>query len=70
MEEQAPKQEHVNSEPPRQGGLKPLTIPSPATSGPLAQLESWLYDVLVVKAPYQLPKATKDWIVKYWPWIV
>ena len=41
----------------------------PPASGPLAQLEAWLYDMLVVKAPFQLPVAAKDWIVRYGPWI-
>lgn len=68
MEEQKPKQEgmspaSVQMEP------KPPKAPSPAVSGPLAQFEAWLYDVLVVKAPFQIPMAAKDWIVRYGPWI-
>ncbi len=49
--------------------LKPSTKPEPPVSGPLAQFEAWLYDTLVVKAPYQLPTTAKDWIVRYGPWI-
>lgn len=49
--------------------LKPSTNPDPPVSGPLAQFEAWLYETLVVKAPYQLPTAAKDWIVKFGPWI-
>lgn len=49
--------------------LKPSTKPEPPVSGPLAQFEAWLYDTLVVKAPYQLPTIAKDWIVRYGPWI-
>jgi len=48
---------------------KPSKEPVPPVSGPLAQFEAWLYDVLVVKAPFQLPKKAKDWIVQYGPWI-
>lgn len=43
--------------------------PVPPVSGPLAGLEKWLYDVLVTKAPYTLPKAAADWIAKYAPWL-
>ena len=48
---------------------KPPVQPEPAVSGPLAKLEAWLYEMLVVKAPYQLPKGLKNWIVQYGPWI-
>lgn len=48
---------------------KPPKSPEPPVSGPLAQFEAWLYDMLVVKAPFQLPKNVKDWIVQYGPWI-
>lgn len=65
MEEQQPDQ--AQKEPMQE--LKPSTKPEPPVSGPLAQFEAWLYDTLVVKAPYQLPKAAKDWIVHYGPWI-
>lgn len=47
----------------------PSTKPTPAPSGPLAALEAWLYDMLVVKAPFQLPKGLTDFIVQYGPWI-
>jgi hypothetical protein len=70
MEEQAPKQERVTPEPPRQTEPKPSAVPQPPVSGPFAQFEAWLHEMLVVKAPYQLPKNAKDWIVKYWPWII
>lgn len=43
--------------------------PTPPVSGPLAGLERWLYDMLVVKAPFQIPKNITDWIVQYGPWI-
>ncbi len=48
---------------------KPSVKPEPPVSGPLSSFEAWLYDMLVVKAPYQLPKAAKEWIVRYSPWI-
>jgi hypothetical protein len=32
-------------------------------------LEKQLNDVMVKNAPYQLPKALKEWMVKYAPWI-
>ncbi len=48
---------------------KPSKTPVPAVGGPLASFEAWLYDVLVYKAPFQLPKVAKDWIVQYGPWI-
>ncbi len=48
---------------------KPPKNPEPPVSGPLAQLEAWLYDMLVHKAPFQLPKSATDWIVQYGPWI-
>lgn len=70
MEEQAPKQEHVSPEPLPRNEPKPPAVPQPPVSGPLAQFETWLYETLVVKSPYQLPKSAKDWIVRYWPWIV
>lgn len=47
----------------------PSKTPHPPVSGPLAGLESWLYDMLVVKAPFQLPKSFTDWLVKYGPWV-
>ena len=43
--------------------------PKPPVSGPLAGLERWLYDMLVVRAPFQFPKNVTDWIVQYGPWI-
>ena len=43
--------------------------PTPPVSGPLATLEAWLYDMLVVKAPFQLPKELTNFIVQYGPWI-
>lgn len=57
-EQQAQRSEH-----------KPSAAPSPPTSGPLAQFEAWLYEVLVYKFPYQLPSAAKEWIVRYGPWV-
>lgn len=62
MEEQT-KQEAPKTE------LKPSKSPEPPVSGPLAQLEAWLYEMLVYKAPFHLPKNAKEWIVKYGPWI-
>jgi hypothetical protein len=62
MEEQT-KQEVPKTNP------KPSKSPEPPVSGPLAQFEAWLYDMLVVKAPFQLPAGVKEWIVKYGPWI-
>lgn len=56
--EEAPKTEH-----------KPPKDPVPPVSGPLAKFEAWLYDMLVYKAPFQIPKAGTEWIVKYGPWI-
>lgn len=38
-------------------------------SGPLAPLEKKLDEVLGEKAPVQLPKNGREWIVKYSPWI-
>ena len=66
MDNQTPN-EQKDVRPPQ---VKLSTELHPPASGPLAPLESWLYGVLVVKAPYQLPIATKEWIVRYWPWIV
>jgi hypothetical protein len=43
--------------------------PTPPVSGPLASLEAWLYEMLVVKAPFQLPKEITNFIVQYGPWI-
>lgn len=43
--------------------------PTPPVSGPLASLEAWLYEMLVVKAPFQLPKEVTNFIVQYGPWI-
>lgn len=48
---------------------KPPKDPAPPVSGPLAQFEAWLYDMLVYKAPFHLPVKAKDWIVQYGPWI-
>ncbi len=48
---------------------KPPVHPDPPVSGPLAQFEAWLYDMLVAKMPFQLPQGLKDWIVQYGPWI-
>lgn len=62
MEDQT-KQEAPKTE------LKPSKSPEPPVSGPLAQLEAWLYDMLVYKAPFQLPDSAKEWIVKYGPWV-
>lgn len=42
----------------------------PPFTGPLASLEKWMYDLLVVKAPYTLPKGLTDWLAKYAPWII
>jgi predicted neutral ceramidase superfamily lipid hydrolase len=47
----------------------PVSKPVPAVSGPLASLEAWLYDMLVVKAPFQLPKGFTDFLVSFGPWI-
>jgi hypothetical protein len=47
----------------------PSKTPTPPVSGPLAQFEAWLYDMLVVKAPFQLPKGLTDFLVQYGPWI-
>ena len=69
MEEQKPKQEHMSPGASAEVAVKPSKVPDPAVSGPLAQFEAWLYDVLVVKAPFQIPKNAKEWIVRYGPWI-
>lgn len=69
MEQQQMKQEHPGSEPSAEVATKPSRTPDPAVSGPLASFEAWLYDIMVVKAPFQIPKAAKDWIVRYGPWI-
>lgn len=47
----------------------PAKTPTPPVSGPLASLEAWLYDMLVVKAPFQLPKEFTNFVVQYGPWI-
>lgn len=49
--------------------LAPAKDPQPPVSGPLAAFERWLYDMLVVRAPFQLPKGFTDWVVQYGPWI-
>ena len=41
----------------------------PPFSGPLAAFEAWLYDLLVTKAPFQLPSKVTDIIVKIAPWV-
>jgi len=41
----------------------------PPFSGPLASLEAWLYDMLYAKVSFKLPKAAKDVIVQFGPWI-
>ncbi len=69
MDEQKPEQAPEMAPQPPVQEVKPSVKPEPPVSGPLASLESWLYDMLVVKAPYQLPKAAKDWIVRFGPWI-
>lgn len=69
MEEQKPEQTQDAAPKAPSQEPKPSVKPEPPVSGPLAQFEAWLYDTLVVKAPYQLPKAAKDWIVQYGPWI-
>lgn len=65
------EEQKVNQEPVGPGSPTPRVpaAPQPPVSGPLAPFESWLYEVLVAKAPYQLPVAFKDWIVRYGPWI-
>lgn len=69
MDEQKPEQvPEVAPQTPVQEA-KPSVTPEPPVSGPLGGFEAWLYDMLVVKAPYQLPKAAKGWIVKFGPWI-
>jgi len=55
MEEQTKHESHKDH--------KPSKSPMPPVSGPLAQLEAWMYDMLVYKAPYQLPKGFTDWVV-------
>lgn len=47
----------------------PAKKPTPPASGPLSSLETWLYEMLVVKAPFQLPKGLTNFIVQYGPWI-
>lgn len=32
-------------------------------------VQRWLYQYLVIKAPYQIPANVKEWIVVYVPWI-
>lgn len=58
--------EHMNDRPPQP---RPSGSPQPPVSGPLASFEAWLYDMLVVKAPWQIPTGAKEWIVRYGPWI-
>ncbi|MEO6727662.1 MAG: hypothetical protein ABIM96_01920 [Candidatus Saccharimonas sp.] len=41
----------------------------PPFSGPLASFEAWLYDMLYTKVPFKFPKAAKDMIVQFGPWI-
>ncbi len=48
---------------------KPSATPDPAVSGPLAQVETLFYQWFVAKAPVQIPKAGRDWIVQFGPWI-
>ncbi|TAH33255.1 hypothetical protein EYC58_01345 [Candidatus Saccharibacteria bacterium] len=55
--------------PPSHSGPKPPATPTPAVSGPLAALEAKFYEWFVYKAPYQLPVALTDFIVKFGPWI-
>ena len=69
MEEQKPEQAPETAPQAPVQEIKPSVKPEPPVSGPLGGVEAWLYDMLVVKAPYQLPKAAKEWIVKYGPWI-
>jgi len=35
----------------------------------MTQVVDFLNDYLVIKAPFQIPEAAKEWIVKYGPWI-
>jgi hypothetical protein len=48
---------------------KPSATPKPPVSGPLAAVEEKFYEWFVAKAPFQLPKEFKDFLVKYGPWI-
>lgn len=43
---------------------------TPPFSGPLAKFEAWLYDLLVSKAPVQLPPKAKEVLVTVAPWAV
>ncbi len=65
MEDQKPNQGAADSHEHEHDG----SVMMPPASGPLAKLETWLYSITVTKAPYQLPKNAKDFIVKYGPWI-
>lgn len=66
------KKDKAKAEKPQAENKTQATPPAkmdPPASGPLGQLETWLYEMLVVKAPFQLPVKAKDWIVQYSPWI-
>lgn len=43
---------------------------TPPFSGPLAGFESWLYSLLVTKAPVQIPVKGREVIVKIAPWVI
>lgn len=55
--------------PPSNSGPKPSATPTPPASGPLAALEAKFYEWFVYKAPFQLPVALTDFIVKVGPWV-
>ncbi len=64
--------EEIESNEPKSEGAdqpKPPKSPVPPVSGPLASFEAWLYKMLVVDIPFQLPVVAKEFIVKYGPWI-
>lgn len=41
----------------------------PPFSGPLAEFERWLYDILYSKIPFKFPKSVQDVLVQFGPWI-
>lgn len=72
MEDQNPKGKKETGGPPKAPPREPTppAVPDPPVSGPLGALEAWLYGMLFVRAPFHLPLTTKDWLVRFWPWII
>ncbi len=57
-----------NQQNPNQGNPMPGSA-SPQLHGFLKQMEDFFNTYLHVKAPFHLPPAAREWIVKYGPWI-